>query len=422
VILLCWLLVVFDGYDLIVFGTTIPALLKEPGWGLTASSAGFIGSLAFAGMLVGALGAGYLADRLGRRRTILWCGLWFSVFTAACAIAPGPEALGALRFLAGLGLGGLVPSANTLTSEFVSPRRRSVVATVMMSGVPIGGSLAALLGIGLLPTFGWRAMYAVAVLCVVVLLPLCLALLPESPSWLRAQGRDDEAARIVRRYGLGPDRAEPQAAEHPTGFGTLLSGRWLLPTALFSLATVATLFAWYGLGTWLPKLMDSDDRFDMGSPLSFLLALNLGAVLGSLLTAWAGVRFGPLPSAVCAAAAAALGLAFLLTFPTTLAPIYAALIVAGVGTHGTQCLIIAAVAGHYPPTLRGTSLGFALGTGRIGAVAAPLVGGLLLDAGFGVGGNFLAFSLAAGAAAVLLTVVAVVTRPQAVTPVRLTAH
>jgi AAHS family benzoate transporter-like MFS transporter len=112
-----------------------------------------------------------------------------------------------------------------------------------------------------------------------------------------------------------------------------------------------------------------------------------------------------------AAAVACIALAFLLTYPTDATPIYAALILAGVGTHGTQCLIIAAVATHYPPTLRGTSLGFALGVGRLGAVLAPQVGGLLLDAGLGVGSNFLAFSIAAGLAAVLLAITAIVTKP-----------
>ena len=119
VIALCWLIVVFDGYDLIVYGTTIPALLEEPGWDLTPASAGTIGSLAFAGMLIGALGRGPLADRLGRRRTILVpsCG---SRSSPACAASPrAPEVFGLLRFLAGLGLGGLVPSANALTAEFV---------------------------------------------------------------------------------------------------------------------------------------------------------------------------------------------------------------------------------------------------------------------------------------------------------------
>lgn len=409
VALLCWLIVVFDGYDLIVFGTTLTRVMDEPGWDLSATGAGYIGSLAFLGMLIGALAAGGLADRLGRRRTILACTLWFSVFTALCAVAPTPEVFGLLRFLAGLGLGGLVPSANALTAEFVRPRNRSMVATIMMSGVPLGGTAAALLGLWMLPELGWRAMYAVAVLAVVVLLPLCLALLPESATWLRAQGRHGEAAEVERRYRL-PGGAEETGAERGerAGVVALFRAPWALLTTLYALATVVTLFAWYGLGTWLPGLMESDDRFDMGSPLSFLLALNLGAVAGSFITAGAGVRFGPLRSATAAAAAAGLGLLFLLTYPTSVTPIYAALVLAGVGTHGTQCLIIAAIATQYPPRLRGSSLGFALGAGRIGAVTAPIVGGWLLDAGFGVGGNFLAFAVAAGAAAALLIAIIVV--------------
>jgi AAHS family benzoate transporter-like MFS transporter len=413
VTLLCWLIVVFDGYDLIVYGTTLPNLLHEKGWGLTPTTAGFIGSLAFAGMLVGALSAGLLADRLGRRRTILWATLWFSLFTALCAFAPSPEVFGLLRFLAGLGLGGLVPSANALTAEFVSRKHRSAVSTIMMSGVPIGGSAAALLGLWLLPELGWRSMYAVAFAAVLVLLPVCFAFLPESPTWLRAHGRVEEAVRLEEQYGLVHDPSEHPEEDHAPGFGTILRGQWLRPTVLFAAATVATLFAWYGLGTWLPKLMGSDARFDMGKPLYFLLALNLGAVLGSIVTAWAGVRFGPLKSAIGAAAVAALGLAYLLTYPSDVLPIYAAIILAGVGTHGTQCLIIAAVASHYPPKLRGTSLGFALGVGRLGAVLAPQVGGLLLDADLGVGSNFLAFSLAAALAAVLLFVTLTATKPAA---------
>ena len=430
VTVLCWLIVVFDGYDLIVYGTTIPHLMKEPGWALSASAAGTIGSLAFAGMLVGALASGRLADHVGRRRTILWSTLAFSVFTAMCAVAPSPGVFGLLRFLAGVGLGGLVPSANALTSEFVRIRSRSAVATVMMSGVPIGGSAAALLGLALLPTHGWRAMYAVAVLAVVVLLPVCVAVLPESPTWLRARGRDGEALAVEQRYGIDHVREESDTADHArdragdrgVGLASLLRAPWLAATVLFSLATVATLFSWYGLGTWLPKLMASDHRFDMGKPLTFLLALNLGAVAGSFVTAWAGTRFGPLRSAVGSAAVAAVGLAFLLTYPSSSVAVYAALLAAGVGTHGTQCLVIAAVASHYPSRLRGTALGFALGVGRLGAVLAPQVGGWLIDARLGVGANIVAFALAAAAASVLLLVTVAVTRPASTRPVLVLAH
>jgi AAHS family benzoate transporter-like MFS transporter len=162
------------------------------------------------------------------------------------------------------------------------------------------------------------------------------------------------------------------------------------------------LFAWYGLATWLPQLM-RQNGFDLGSALTFLLALSLGAVLGSLVTAYVGTRIGPLRTAALAAGAAAVGLGILLTHPST-ALAYVALVLAGVGTHGTQCLIIAAVANHYPAQLRGTALGFTLGFGRIGAVLAPQVGGWLLAAGFGVNASFLAFGVAAAVAALLLAV------------------
>jgi AAHS family benzoate transporter-like MFS transporter len=183
---------------------------------------------------------------------------------------------------------------------------------------------------------------------------------------------------------------------------SLLRPPFVLATVLFSLATVATLFAWYGLATWLPQLM-RQNGFDLGSALTFLLALSLGAVLGSLVTAYVGTRIGPLRTAALAAAAAAVGLGTLLTHPST-ALAYVALVLAGVGTHGTQCLIIAAVANHYPAQLRGTALGFTLGFGRIGAVLAPQVGGWLLAAGFGVNASFLAFGVAAAVAALLLAV------------------
>lgn len=423
VVFLCWLIVVLDGYDLIVYGTTLPAIMKEPGWGLTASTAGFIGSLAFFGMMLGALGAGDIADRFGRRGTIIVASIWFSLFTALCWIAPNREIFGLFRFLGGVGLGGLVPSANALTAEFVKPKYRSAVSTFMMSGVPIGGVSAALIGLWVLPDHGWRPMYLIAALGI-ALAALCWFVLPESAVWLRHHGKHEQAREVEQVYGLESgefehhpanetpiEAAAEQTSPRPSGLAALMGPKYRLATLVYALATIATLFAWYGLGTWLPKLMASDHRFDMGNPLNFLLALNIGAVLGSIITAWAGVRFGPLRSAVVAALLAAAGLAYLLTFPSSVAPIYAALILAGVGTHGTQCLIIAAVASHYPPELRGSALGSALGFGRLGAVLAPQVGGWLLAANLGVGSNFLAFSLAAALAAVLLVVTMVATKP-----------
>ncbi|BCW34420.1 gentisate transporter [Arthrobacter sp. StoSoilA2] len=381
-VLVCWLLVVFDGYDLIVYGTVQSSLISETGWGLTKATAGTIGSMAFLGMMIGAIFAGRMADSWGRRKTILGCAIAFSVFTVLCALAPNAAVFGTLRLLAGIGLGGLVPSANALVAELVPAKWRSTIATLMMSGVPIGGSIAALVGIPMIPAFGWQSMFLVAVVALVIVVPLGLRYLPET----------------LVSTGTGS-----KDSQEPAGFGSLLRAPYLGVSMLFALATIATLFAWYGLGTWLPNLMQLAG-YNLGSALTFALALNLGAVAGSVITAWAGTRFGPIPTAIAAAAVAAVGLSVLLAGPPVTV-VYLALVLAGVGTHGTQCLIIAAVASHYPDHLRGTALGWALGTGRIGAVVAPQVGGLLLAAGLGVNSNFLAFAGAAAIAAVLLAAV-----------------
>ncbi len=383
-VLVCWLLVVFDGYDLIVYGTVQSSLISETGWGLTKATAGTIGSMAFVGMMIGAIFAGRMADSWGRRRTIIGCAVVFSIFTIFCAFAPNAPVFGVLRLLAGVGLGGLVPSANALVAELVPAKWRSTIATLMMSGVPIGGSIAALVGIQLIPAFGWESMFLVAVLALLVVVPLGLKYLPETLAPAGTTGKG-------------------QVAREPAGFSSLLRAPYLGISMLFAVATIATLFAWYGLGTWLPNLMQLAG-YNLGSALTFALALNLGAVAGSVLTAWAGTRFGPIPTAIAAAAVAAVALVVLVTGPPV-SVVYLMLVLAGVGTHGTQCLIIAAVASHYPAHLRGTALGWALGTGRIGAVAAPQIGGLLLAAGLGVNSNFFAFAGAAAIAAVLLVAV-----------------
>jgi MFS transporter, AAHS family, benzoate transport protein len=376
-VVVCWLFVVFDGYDLIVYGNVISSLQKE--WGISAATAGTLGSLAFLGMMIGAVLAGRLSDAMGRKRAVIGCAVILSVFTALCALATGPVMFGALRLIAGLGLGGLVPTANALAAELIAPKWRAAIATMMMSGVPIGGSIAALLGIPVIPAWGWQPMFLFALVPLAVLVPIACKTLP---------------SRTLAHPGNNPGQ----------GFGALLGPRFRAISIMFALATVVTLLAWYGLGTWLPKLMQGEGT-DLGSALTFALALNLGAVAGSFITAWGGVRFGTIPTSIVAALVAGFALLALLANPPV-ALIYVIFVLAGVGTHGTQCLIIAAVASYYPDQLRGTALGWALGVGRIGAVAAPQIGGWLLAAGLGADSNFILFGASALIASLLLTVIA----------------
>lgn len=311
-VLVAWLFVVFDGYDLIVYGTVTNALMQE--WNLTPAQVGSIGSMVFIGMMIGALVAGRVSDAIGRRTTIIACGVILSVFTGLCAVATGPWMFGALRLIAGLGLGGLVPSANALAADVVPVRWRASVATLMMSGVPIGGSAAALIGIPVIPSMGWRPMFAFAIIALVVLIPLALIYFPKD-----APSRESRAAAAVN----------PNKAKH-AGYGALLRPPYRGIGILFAVATVVTLMAWYGLGTWLPKLM-IEDGYSFENALLFALALNMGAVVGSVVTAWAGDKVGTIPTAVAAAGLAGIALLVLLLKPP-IAVVYVILILAGV--HG----------------------------------------------------------------------------------------
>ena len=288
-VLVCWLLVVFDGYDLIVYGTVQSPLITDTGWGLTKATAGTVGSMAFLGMMIGAIFAGRMSDSWGRRRTIIACAALFSLFTILCAFSPNAFVFGGLRLLAGIGLGGLGSSANALVAELVPAKWRSTIATLMMSGVPIGGSIAAVAGIPLIPAFGWPVMFLVAAVALLVVVPLGIRFLPET---------------------LLEARPAAKNANQTGGFKSLLRAPYLGMSSCLRSATLVTLFAWYGLGTWLPNLMQLAG-YNLGSALTFALALNLGAVVGSVATAWAGTRFGPIPTAIAAAAVAAVALAVL---------------------------------------------------------------------------------------------------------------
>ena len=166
------------------------SLITDTGWGLTKATAGTVGSMAFLGMMIGAIFAGRMSDSWGRRRTIIACAALFSLFTILCAFSPNAFVFGGLRLLAGIGLGGLVPSANALVAELVPAKWRSTIATLMMSGVPIGGSIAALAGIPLIPAFGWPVMFLVAAVALLVVVPLGMRFLPETlPETLREPSR-----------------------------------------------------------------------------------------------------------------------------------------------------------------------------------------------------------------------------------------
>jgi len=172
---LCWSAVLLDGFDLVVLGTVLPVLLRGNVWGLTPAAATVVSTIGLVGMTIGALVLGTVTEVLGRRRALIASVAVFSLCTLLCAVAPSAFLFGLLRFVAGLGLGGCLPTAITLVSEhYARTGRPSTATTTVMTGYHVGAMATALLGIALIEPLGCQAMCVVVALPALVLVPLMI--------------------------------------------------------------------------------------------------------------------------------------------------------------------------------------------------------------------------------------------------------
>ncbi|RBY83851.1 MFS transporter [Geodermatophilus sp. TF02-6] len=403
---------VFDGYDLVVYGTVVPRFLRDPGQigEVTPAVAGALGSYALIGVLVGALLAGSVADVIGRRKVVLTAYAWFSVGMALTALATTTTAFGLLRFVTGIGVGALVATTGALVAEFAPAGRKNVANAITYSGVPLGSLLAALLAILLLDTIGWRGMFWIGALPLVTLLPLALLKMPESPTWLASRGRIEEARAVAARTGVplaepgaeGPQAATP-ASEGRAGFAGLASRIYLLPTILLGLLSATGLLLVYALNTWLPELMGRAG-FSTNGSLAFLLVLNGGAVLGALAASRFADRFGPKPVVAASFLLGAAAIA-LLTVSLPLGVLLAFVAVVGLGTSGTQILIYGFVATYYRTNVRSAGVAWCAGFGRLGGIGGPLIGGVLVASGIALNSIFYALTALAVCGALLALLV-----------------
>jgi len=390
---------IFDGYDLVVFGTVVSTFLRNPGeiGALNPASAGALGSYALIGVLVGALLAGSVGDIIGRRKVMLASYAWFAIFMGFTAIATTTMMFGIGRFLTGLGVGALVGTTGAIVSEFAPPGKKNLCNAITYSGVPWGSLIAALLGILLLGTIGWRGLFWIGALPLITLLPLAYFKMPESVAWLVSRGRIDEARDVSARTGMPmPELAATPAATLSVtvdsstghaGYRGLFDHRNWLPSVLLGLTSVTTLLLVYSLNTWLPELM-LRAGFDAKGSLAFLLVLNGGAIIGALLGSRIADRFGPKLVTSAFLLTGAVSIAMLI-IPVPLPVLLLFVAIAGVGTSGTQILLFGFVANYYRTNVRAAGVAWAAGFGRLGGVGGPLVGGILIAAGLGVQQIFL---------------------------------
>lgn len=411
--ILCWcsMLMLFDGYDLVIYGSVLPQLMID--WKLSPVAAGMIGSSALFGMMVGALTLGGSSDRFGRRRVILACLMLFGVAAFGNGFCENTTQFTICRFLTGIGLGGMVPNIVALMTE-MSPRgKRNVMVTIMLSFYSVGGVIAALTGKAVTPAFGWQANFLIAGLPLLTL-PILMRTLPESATYLLEQGRYTEAAPLLKR--LAPDfRGNIESLARPVR-GSAVKSAPIRGLELFTHGRVAnTLLLWvafgmcmlmvYGLNTWLPKLMAANG-YSIGSSLTFLITLNVGALLGGLSSGWLADRYGGKPTLVLFFVIAAVSIA-LLGYRQNAVVLNLLLTCAGATTIGTLCIVHAFAAQHYPGSIRSTGVGWAAAAGRLGAIAGPAMGGYLLSQSLPVSFNFAVFAVPGVVAAIAIMLIRV---------------
>lgn len=398
VISICFFCILADGYDLGIYGAVLPSLLEYQPWGLTPAQAGTIGSYALFGMFFGAILVGTITDLIGRKRVLIICVTFFSLTMVACAMSTSPEMFGLFRFIGGIGLGGVIPTASALAIEYSPQNRRSLNYALMFSGYSFGTVLAAILAIFLLDSFGWRLMFWIGAVPL-LLVPIMMKYLPESVSFLLSRNRRKEAEAICERYRMDISYFESQVkkdegeAKGQKSVKGLFSKQYIRATLVIFVTYIMGFYLVYGLNTWLPQIM-RELGYSLNSSLSFLLVMNLAAGIGALIASAIADRFGSKRVIGISYFLAALS-AFLLTVGAPpLALTYLMVGVVGFGAMGSTAILNAFVTKYYPAQSRATALGWGLGIGRIGAILGPIVIGLLLSMNLDMIWSFYTFVLA----------------------------
>lgn len=376
-ILVCTVVTIMEGYSLIVYGSVVPLLLGDGALGLDPESAGIVGSLVYVGMFFGAIGAGVIGDRIGRQPVLLVAIAVFGLGLLGAGLAGSAGVLGAARLVSGLGVGGAVVTALAIARGHAAPHRVGLVVTITMAGIPVGGTIAALLGIVIMPAFGWRPMFLVGAV-------LTLAILLVTAAFRLETGR-------------------PAPAERGSTLKSVFSGRGTLFALLAAAVAIPNMFTWFGLNVWLVGTMSALD-YPLTSALAFSLTLTAGAIIGSMATAVWADRWGVLKVGAVTAAATVVGLAGVLVAGRLLPVLFACIFLMGVGGHSTANLLNAAVSNLFPAAARGTAMGWLNGMSYFGALG-PVVGGIVL-AGPGPYGVFALYGVSALLALLVITVFA----------------
>ncbi|AUH50023.1 aromatic acid/H+ symport family MFS transporter [Chromobacterium sp. ATCC 53434] len=377
----CLLIVTLDGFDTASVGYLASSLRAE--WAMQTASMGNIFGAGLLGLMIGCFLFGPVADRIGRKRVLIASVVFFGCGSVASAFAQSPEQMAVLRLLTGLGLGGAMPNAITLSSEYSPARLRSLLVTTTFCGFTLGFAVGGWVVAWLLPIIGWRGVLLAGGLAPLMLVPLLLVYLPESLDYLLANGRRaGEALRIAKKIRpditaiAAQDNAGPRALIPVRG---LLAGDVRSGTVLLWLSYFCTLFAFYLLSSWLPLAL-KDSGYSIAEAARLGAMLPLGGTVGAVVIGYWMDRRNPYLVLACSYLIAATSL--LLLGWSAHDPVLLHIVVfgAGLGVAGSQTGANALTACFYRSDVRATGVSWALGMGRVGSILGAMVGGVLLAA------------------------------------------
>ncbi len=379
----CLLAMMADGFDLLNASIAGPALIKE--WNISRAALGPVFSASLVGFFFGAPLFGYLGDRFGRKWTIIISLLFLGLSTFVCAFAANLQELLWLRFLSGVGLGGVIPNVIALNSEFAPKKLRATFLVVISMGISLGGSIPGIVGVTLMPTYGWPVIFIVGGIVPLAVGLLMIFAVPESIKFLVLRGGRDEAVRrLVHRidpslavapgssFVLDPGEGSAKTRGSMTG---LFRGGWAVVTVLVWLIFVLNLMANNLLNAWLPMIVQTGGHSAAQGAYAGTL-YQLGGSFGGLLIGIFIDRLGLKVLAVMFVIAVPV-VAFTGTPGLSDMLLLVMAFLSGCVVTGMQNALNASAGLIYPTSLRANGVGYALGVGRVGSVAGPLLGSLL---------------------------------------------
>jgi AAHS family 4-hydroxybenzoate transporter-like MFS transporter len=382
VFVLCALCLIMDGFDVQAVGYAGPALIRD--WQITRAELGRVVGMSNLGVLIGAVFFSMLADKVGRRPVLIGATLFFSAVTFLTGFTTSLPQLLVARFIAGIGMGCILPNATALIGEY-SPRSRRVTLMMNVSVAFTGGAaISGLVSTLLIPTFGWRSMFYFGGATPLVIGLLMLAWLPESLQFLALSGRSREIAKWLQRIdpltSRGTNNVYMVDEQNRKGVPVLhlfREGR-ALGTVLLWIINFMNLLNLYFLSNWLATVF-SDAGYSGPAALLIPTTLQVGGTLGTFGLAWFISKSDFIPVLTTCFALACISIGLIGQPGLSVAVLFVAVFVAGWCVVGGQPAVNTLAATFYPTALRSSGIGWGLGVGRIGAIIGPVLAGELLN-------------------------------------------